>query len=49
MDVHLTAEQILLRDSAAKFITAAGPKVAMRAFARAPAKILCPGDCAKIG
>jgi alkylation response protein AidB-like acyl-CoA dehydrogenase len=27
MDVHLTAEQILLRDSAAKFIAAAGPKV----------------------
>jgi alkylation response protein AidB-like acyl-CoA dehydrogenase len=28
MDLHLTSEQILLRDSAAKFIRAAGPKVA---------------------
>jgi alkylation response protein AidB-like acyl-CoA dehydrogenase len=28
MDLHLTAEQNLLRDSAAKFIGAAGPKVA---------------------
>jgi alkylation response protein AidB-like acyl-CoA dehydrogenase len=28
MDLHLTSEQILLRDSAAKFIVAAGPKVA---------------------
>jgi 3-oxochol-4-en-24-oyl-CoA dehydrogenase len=28
MDLHLTSEQILLRDSAAKFIAAAGPKVA---------------------
>src|SRR6202012_5799261 len=28
MDLHLTAEQSLLRDSAAKFIGAAGPKVA---------------------
>ena len=28
MDVHLTEEQTLLRDSAAKFIAAAGPKVA---------------------
>jgi alkylation response protein AidB-like acyl-CoA dehydrogenase len=28
MDLHLTTEQILLRDSAAKFIGAAGPKVA---------------------
>ena len=31
MDLHLTSEQSLLRDSAAKFIEAAGPKVA-RAF-----------------
>ena len=31
MDLHLTSEQSLLRDSAAKFIAAAGPKVA-RAF-----------------
>ncbi|HWX82271.1 MAG TPA: acyl-CoA dehydrogenase family protein [Xanthobacteraceae bacterium] len=28
MDLHLTSEQILLRDSAAKFSAAAGPKVA---------------------
>ncbi len=28
MDIHLTAEQTLLRDSAAKFIAAAGPKLA---------------------
>ncbi len=28
MDLHLTSEQSLLRDSAAKFIAAAGPKVA---------------------
>ena len=31
MDLHLTSEQTLLRDSAVKFIAAAGPKVA-RAF-----------------
>jgi 3-oxochol-4-en-24-oyl-CoA dehydrogenase len=30
MDLHLTPEQTLLRDSAAKFIGAAGPKVARR-------------------
>ena len=29
MEVHLTAEQILLRDTAAKFSAAAGPKVAL--------------------
>src|SRR5580704_8738473 len=38
MDLHLTSEQMLLRDSAAKFIGAAGPKVARgyrdRSFAR---------------
>ena len=28
MELHLTSEQVLLRDSAAKFIAAAGPKVA---------------------
>src|SRR3954453_4911640 len=28
MDLHLTSEQTLLRDSAAKFVVAAGPKVA---------------------
>jgi len=30
MDLHLTSEQALLRDSAAKFIEASGPKVARR-------------------
>jgi 3-oxochol-4-en-24-oyl-CoA dehydrogenase len=30
MDLHLTSEQILLRDSAAKFFDAAGPRVARR-------------------
>jgi alkylation response protein AidB-like acyl-CoA dehydrogenase len=30
MELHLTSEQALLRDSAAKFIEAAGPKVARR-------------------
>ena len=33
MDLHLTSEQTLLRDSAAKFIGAAGPKV-VRGFRR---------------
>lgn len=28
MELHLTSEQVLLRDSAAKFVVAAGPKVA---------------------
>src|SRR4029453_5140082 len=28
MELHLTSEQTLLRDSAAKFVDAAGPKVA---------------------
>src|SRR6476469_3589276 len=28
MELHLTSEQTLLRDSAAKFVAAAGPKVA---------------------
>jgi alkylation response protein AidB-like acyl-CoA dehydrogenase len=30
MDLHLTSEQTLLRDSAAKFVAAAGPKVSRR-------------------
>src|SRR5260370_31397310 len=33
MELHLTSEQTLLRDSAAKFVAAAGPKVA-RGFRR---------------
>jgi alkylation response protein AidB-like acyl-CoA dehydrogenase len=36
MEVHLTPEQILLRDSAAKFVTAAGPKVARASRGRVP-------------
>jgi alkylation response protein AidB-like acyl-CoA dehydrogenase len=36
MDLHLTTEQSLLRDSAAKFIGAAGPKVARGFRARDP-------------
>jgi alkylation response protein AidB-like acyl-CoA dehydrogenase len=36
MDLHLTPEQILLRDSAAKFIGAAGPKVARGYRGRVP-------------
>jgi alkylation response protein AidB-like acyl-CoA dehydrogenase len=36
MDLHLTAEQTLLRDSAAKFVGAAGPKVARGFRGREP-------------
>jgi 3-oxochol-4-en-24-oyl-CoA dehydrogenase len=36
MDLHLTSEQTLLRDSAAKFIAAAGPKVARGFRGRQP-------------
>src|ERR1700692_3628336 len=36
MDLHLTSEQMLLRDSAAKFIAAAGPKVAREFRERDP-------------
>ena len=36
MDLHLTPEQTLLHDSAAKFITAAGPKVARGLRGREP-------------
>jgi alkylation response protein AidB-like acyl-CoA dehydrogenase len=36
MDLHLTSEQSLLRDSAAKFAAAAGPKVARAARERTP-------------
>jgi len=48
MDLHLTSEQILLRDSAAKFVGAAGPKVA-RAFRErdpgfAPERLRQAGD-----
>jgi 3-oxochol-4-en-24-oyl-CoA dehydrogenase len=48
MDLHLTSEQALLRDSAAKFIGAAGPKVA-RGFREqdpsfAPARLRRAGE-----
>src|SRR3984893_12056518 len=36
MDLHLTSEQMLLRDSAAKFIAPAGPKVAREFRERDP-------------
>src|SRR2546423_696031 len=36
MDLHLTSEQSLLRDSAQKFVAAAGPKVARGLRGRAP-------------
>jgi 3-oxochol-4-en-24-oyl-CoA dehydrogenase len=47
MDVHLTAEQILLRDSAAKFIAAAGPKVARASRGRPPS--FTPGRLRQVG
>ena len=53
MDLHLTSEQTLLRDSAAKFIAAAGPKVA-RAFrgqdlSFAPARLREVGELGWLG
>jgi alkylation response protein AidB-like acyl-CoA dehydrogenase len=53
MDLHLTSEQTLLRDSAAKFIEAAGPKVA-RGFREqdpgfAPARLRQAGDLGWLG
>jgi len=53
MDLHLTSEQTLLRDSAAKFIEAAGPKVA-REFREqdpsfAPARLRQAGDLGWLG
>jgi 3-oxochol-4-en-24-oyl-CoA dehydrogenase len=47
MDVHLTAEQILLRDSAAKFIVAAGPKAARAFRGRLPS--FAPGRLRRVG
>ena len=53
MDLHLTSEQTLLRDSAAKFIEAAGPKVARgfreqeRSFA--PARLRQAGELGWLG
>jgi 3-oxochol-4-en-24-oyl-CoA dehydrogenase len=53
MDLHLTSEQALLRDSAAKFIGAAGPKVA-RGFREqdpsfAPARLRQAGELGWLG
>src|SRR2546422_1105241 len=53
MELHLTSEQALLRDSAAKFIAAAGPKVA-RGFREqdpsfAPARLRQAGDLGWLG
>src|SRR6476620_9303118 len=53
MDLHLTSEQTLLRDSAAKFVVAAGPKVA-RVFREqdpsfAPARLRQAGDLGWLG
>src|SRR6266508_774711 len=53
MDLHLTSEQTLLRDSAAKFIVAAGPKVA-RGFREqdpsfAPARLRQAGELGWLG
>ena len=53
MDLHLTSEQTLLRDSAAKFITAAGPKVARGFHDRdpsfAPARLRQAGELGWLG
>jgi alkylation response protein AidB-like acyl-CoA dehydrogenase len=53
MDLHLTSEQTLLRDSAVKFILAAGPKVA-RAFREqdpsfAPERLRRAGEAGWLG
>src|ERR1700757_4340940 len=47
MDVHLTAEQILLRDSAAKLVSTAGPKVARASRGRSPS--FAPGRLRQVG
>ena len=53
MDLHLTSEQTLLRDSAAKFVAAAGPKAA-RGFREqdlsfAPARLRQAGELGWLG
>src|SRR5438309_7334867 len=53
MELHLTSEQTLLRDSAARFIAAAGPKVA-RGFrgqdpSFAPARLRQAGELGWLG
>jgi alkylation response protein AidB-like acyl-CoA dehydrogenase len=53
MDLHLTSEQALVRDSAAKFIEAAGPKVARGFRGRSPcfsaARLRQAGDLGWLG
>lgn len=53
MDLHLTSEQALLRDSAARFIAAAGPKVARgyreRDLSFAPARLREAGQLGWLG
>src|SRR6202022_2824927 len=53
MDLHLTSEQTLLRDSAAKFIDTAGPKVARGFRAQdppfAPARLRQAGELGWLG
>jgi 3-oxochol-4-en-24-oyl-CoA dehydrogenase len=53
VDLHLTSEQILLRDSAAKFIGAAGPKVARgfreRELSFAPERLRQAGELGWLG
>ena len=53
MDLHLTSEQALLRDSAAKFIEAAGPKVARKfrgqASSFAPSRLRHVGELGWLG
>ena len=53
MDLHLTSEQILLRDSAAKFIAAAGAKVARgfreQSLSFAPARLRQAGELGWLG
>src|SRR5262249_57180588 len=53
MELHLTSEQTLLRDSAAKFVAAAGPKVA-RGFREqdpsfAPGRLRQAGELGGLG
>src|SRR5215470_19897319 len=53
MELHLTSEQALLRDSAAKFIAAAGPKVARGLRGQdpsfAPARLRQAGELGWLG
>jgi 3-oxochol-4-en-24-oyl-CoA dehydrogenase len=53
MELHLTSEQALLRDSAAKFAAAAGPKVARGFWGQdpsfAPARLRQAGDLGWLG